>query len=54
MGLSCKSNKTWKEITLKENEMVTFTPNLEQDATSDVLPVNFNGLAKVNKIILLP
>ncbi|XP_057518601.1 uncharacterized protein LOC130799505 isoform X2 [Amaranthus tricolor] len=46
LGLSCKSNKTWKEITLKENEMVTFTPNLEQDATSDVLPVNFNGLAK--------
>ena len=44
-------NKTGKEITLKENEMVTLTPDLEQDATSDVLPINFSGLAKVSKII---
>ncbi|CAO2824105.1 unnamed protein product [Amaranthus hypochondriacus] len=42
-------NKTGKEITLKENEMVTLTPDLEQDATSDVLPINFSGLAKAVK-----
>lgn len=47
-------NKTGKEITLKEDEMVTLTPNLEQDASSDLLPINFSGLAKVSKFMSFP
>uniref|UniRef100_A0A803MZR0 Pyruvate kinase n=2 Tax=Chenopodium quinoa TaxID=63459 RepID=A0A803MZR0_CHEQI len=42
-------NKTGKEIALKENEFVTLTPDLDQDASSDLLPINFNGLAKAVK-----
>ncbi|KAL2933527.1 Pyruvate kinase 1 cytosolic [Bienertia sinuspersici] len=39
-------NKTGKEISLKENEFVTLTPDLEKDASSVLLPINYHGLAK--------
>ncbi|KNA24291.1 hypothetical protein SOVF_016980 [Spinacia oleracea] len=41
-------NRTGKEISLKENDVVTLTPD-EVEVTSDVLPVNFNGLSKMVK-----
>lgn len=44
-------NKSGKEIALKENDVVTLTPDLEKDASSEILPINFNGLAKVSQCI---
>ncbi|XP_021726687.1 pyruvate kinase 1, cytosolic-like [Chenopodium quinoa] len=42
-------NKTGKEISLEENNVVTLTPDLGTDASSELLPINFNGLAKAVK-----
>ncbi|XP_021865530.1 pyruvate kinase 1, cytosolic [Spinacia oleracea] len=42
-------NKTGEEISLKENEFVTLTPDVDQEASSDLLPINFHGLAKAVK-----
>lgn len=42
-------NKSGQAITLKENDVVTLTPNQEKDASSEILPINFNGLAKAVK-----
>lgn len=40
-------NKSEKAITLKADGLVTLTPNQDQEASSEVLPINFDGLAKV-------
>uniref|UniRef100_A0A7C9E214 Pyruvate kinase n=1 Tax=Opuntia streptacantha TaxID=393608 RepID=A0A7C9E214_OPUST len=42
-------NKSGQAISLKEDGFVTLTPNQEKDASSEVLPVNYSGLAKVVK-----
>ncbi|CAD5325653.1 unnamed protein product [Arabidopsis thaliana] len=42
-------NKSEKAITLKADGLVTLTPNQDQEASSEVLPINFNGLAKAVK-----
>ena len=41
-------NKSGQAISLKEDGFVTLTPNQEKDASSEVLPVNYSGLAKVS------
>ncbi|CAN8271911.1 unnamed protein product, partial [Cochlearia groenlandica] len=43
-------NKTEKVITLKADGLVTLTPSQDQEASSEVLPINFNGLAKVDEV----
>lgn len=40
-------NKSEKAITLKEDDKVILTPDVGQEASSEVLPINFAGLAKV-------
>lgn len=40
-------NKSEKAITLKADENVILTPNQGQEASSEILPINFAGLAKV-------
>lgn len=40
-------NKSEKAITLKADDKVILTPNQGQEATSEVLPINFAGLSKV-------
>ncbi|KAL0725870.1 hypothetical protein Bca4012_040469 [Brassica carinata] len=42
-------NKSEKAITLKADGLVTLTPNQDQEASSEVLPINFDGLAKAVK-----
>ncbi|KAL0662624.1 hypothetical protein Bca4012_099461 [Brassica carinata] len=42
-------NKSGKAITLKADGLVTLTPSQDQEASSEVLPINFNGLAKAVK-----
>ena len=44
-------NKSEKAITLKADGLVTLTPNQDREASSEVLPINFDGLAKVRYII---
>ena len=44
-------NKSEKAITLKADGLVTLTPNQDQEASSEVLPINFDGLAKVRFFI---
>ncbi|KAL6585430.1 hypothetical protein OROMI_002074 [Orobanche minor] len=39
-------NKSEKAITLKEDDNVILTPDQGQEASSEVLPINFAGLAK--------
>jgi len=41
-------NKTEKAISLKADGLVTLTPSQDQEASSEVLPINFDGLAKVS------
>ena len=43
-------NKSEKAITLKADGLVTLTPNQDQEASSEVLPINFDGLAKVRSL----
>lgn len=40
-------NKTGKPISLKQDGIVVLTPHKEQEASSEVLPINFDGLSKV-------
>jgi pyruvate kinase len=42
-------NKTEKAISLKADGLVTLTPSQDQEASSEVLPINFDGLAKAVK-----
>ncbi|XP_052188991.1 pyruvate kinase 1, cytosolic-like [Diospyros lotus] len=39
-------NKTGKKIELKAGSHVTITPNIDREPSAEVLPVNYNGLAK--------
>ncbi|KAL8135885.1 hypothetical protein AgCh_010483 [Apium graveolens] len=43
-------NKVEKSITLQEDSTVIMTPYQGQEASSEVLPINFDGLAKAVKI----
>lgn len=45
-------NKSEQAITLKADANVILTPDQGQDATSEILPINFAGLAKVRPPIL--
>ena len=40
-------NKSEHPISLQEDTLVVLTPDQDQEATSNQLPVNFSGLAKV-------
>lgn len=40
-------NKAEKAITLKADENVILTPDQGQEASNEILPINFAGLAKV-------
>lgn len=40
-------NKSGKPISLQVDATVVLTPNQELEASSDLLPINFDGLAKV-------
>lgn len=45
-------NKSETPISLKEDAVVTLTPHQGQEASSEVLPINFGGLAKVQPHLL--
>lgn len=40
-------NKSGKSISLLMDAAVVLTPNQDLEASSDVLPINFDGLSKV-------
>ena len=40
-------NNSDKTISLQEDGIVVLTPDQGQEASSDVLPINFSGLSKV-------
>lgn len=40
-------NKSGNPISLKQDGIVVLTPNQQQEASSDVFPINFDGLSKV-------
>ncbi|XP_026421826.1 pyruvate kinase 2, cytosolic-like [Papaver somniferum] len=42
-------NKSEKSIALKAESSVVLTPYQDKEATSDVLPINYDGLAKAVK-----
>jgi len=42
-------NKSNQAISLKENEFVSLTPNQGIEASSESLPINYNGLSKIVK-----
>lgn len=42
-------NKVEKSISLEADKTVIMTPYQGQEASSEVLPINFDGLAKVSK-----
>ncbi|GAB4833494.1 hypothetical protein Ancab_031738 [Ancistrocladus abbreviatus] len=42
-------NKTGQAISLKEDGFVTLTANLEKEASSELLPINFTGLSRAVK-----
>lgn len=46
-------NKSEKSISLQADGVVVLTPNQEQEASSELLPINFNGLAKVWRCSIL-
>ena len=46
-------NKVEKSIALLADSTVIMTPYQGQEASSDVLPINFDGLAKVRILLLL-
>lgn len=41
-------NKTEHPISLQEDSFVVLTPDQDKEATSNLLPINFHGLSKVN------
>lgn len=47
-------NTVEKSISLKQDDTVILTPFQGQDATPDLLPINFDGLAKVLNLISTP
>ena len=40
-------NKSEKAISLQADAFVVLTPHHDQEATSELLPINFDGLSKV-------
>jgi len=40
-------NKSERAISLEANGLVVLTPDQGQEASSEILPINFDGLAKV-------
>ena len=40
-------NKTEHPVSLQADTLVVLTPDQEKEATSNLLPINFRGLAKV-------
>jgi len=40
-------NKSEKAISLEANGQVVLTPDRGHEASSEILPINFDGLAKV-------
>lgn len=46
-------NKRETPISLKEDAIVTLTPHQGQEASNEVLPINFGGLAKVRSTSLV-
>lgn len=46
-------NKSEIVITLEENASVVLTPDQGKEATNEVLPINFNGLAKASILLIL-
>lgn len=47
-------NSVEKSISLKQDDTVILTPFRGQDATPELLPINFDGLAKVSNLISPP
>lgn len=45
-------NKSEKAISLQQDDNVILTPDVGQEASSQVLPINFDGLAKVRMLLL--
>jgi pyruvate kinase len=45
-------NKGENAISLEENASVVLTPDEGQEATSDLLPINFGGLAKARALLI--
>ena len=45
-------NKRETPISLEENGTVILTPHQGQEASSNLLPINFSGLAKVTTLML--
>lgn len=41
------SNKTGNPIELNVDDRVTITPDTSKEASADVLPINYSGLAEV-------
>ncbi|KAK4480401.1 hypothetical protein RD792_013473 [Penstemon davidsonii] len=42
-------NKSEQPISLQEDSLVTLTPDQDKEATSNLLPINYNGLSKAVK-----
>ncbi|KAI3839653.1 hypothetical protein MKX03_011273, partial [Papaver bracteatum] len=42
-------NKSEKPISLEAESLVLLTPDQDKEATSDLLPINYDGLAKAIK-----
>lgn len=40
-------NKSERPVSLQEETLVVLTPDQDKEATSNLLPINFSGLAKV-------
>ncbi|THU53450.1 hypothetical protein C4D60_Mb10t14540 [Musa balbisiana] len=45
-------NKSEKAISLEADGYVTLTPDKEQEASSELLPINFSGLSKASSFLL--
>jgi hypothetical protein len=45
-------NKGENAISLEENASVVLTPDQGQEATSDLLPVNFGGLTQARNLLI--
>lgn len=44
-------NKSNHPISLEADTLLVLTPDVEKEATPNLLPINFNGLAKVSLLI---
>lgn len=45
-------NKTEKAISLEADGYVILTPDKDQEASSELLPINFSGLSKASNFLL--